>query len=97
MTVTFEISKKQANQIEDARLKGLSVDSLFDQFLETLPEFPKQEDPKVTDQNRELIALLRNWNKEDADLPITGDSHLKNESEKKFADLSANRVNCSRK
>ena len=81
MTVAFEISKEQANQIEDARLSGISVDNLFDQFLETLPDFPKREEPNITDQNRALIALLHNWSQEDAELPTEGDSTLKNEGE----------------
>ena len=97
MTVAFEISKEQANQIEDARLSGISVDNLFDRFLETLPDFPKREEPKITDQNRALIALLQNWSQEDAELPTEGDSKLKNEGEKFSADLLANRVDFSNK
>ncbi len=90
MVVSFELSTEQASRIEKARLQGILVEKLFDEFLACLPEDSPQPLPKLSERNSALIALLQAWNKEDSDLE-EGEA-LQREGEHFSAELKANRV-----
>jgi|GEM_PF-4320551 len=93
MLVTFDLPQEQIERIESARAQGVDVDTLLKNMVDTLPLPKPHLHQKISQQNRDLIALLHEWNVEDETDETDEQERRKQEGEAFSANLQANRVN----
>lgn len=92
LIVTFDLSPEQANRIENARLRGVSVEQLFNEFLARLPDASLSPPRELSERNLALIALLQDWNREDHALSQEEDATRRLDGEQFTTNSQAHRV-----